>query len=51
MYIAPDQSVEERKAYKKLVEEVKLKRTAEPDKVHLIRNNKIVSLARTSAPG
>ena len=31
------------KAHKKLVEELRLKQTTEPDKFHSIRNNKIVS--------
>ena len=50
MYICPDRSLEERRAYKKLVEEVKQKRTAEPDKVHIIKNRKIVSLERKHEP-
>ena len=41
VYICPDRSLEERRAYKKLVEEVKQKQTTEPDKVHIIKNNKI----------
>ena len=48
--ICPDRSLEERRAYKKLVEEVKQKRTTEPDKVHVIKNNKIVSLERKHEP-
>ena len=51
VYITPDRNVEKRKAFKKLVEEVNLKQTAELDKAHFIRNNKIVSLARNSEPG
>jgi len=43
IYICPDRSVEERRAYKKLVEELKKTKIAMPDKVHYIRNNKIVS--------
>jgi hypothetical protein len=43
VYVCPDRSAEERKAYKKLVEEVKRKRDTETDKVHFILRNKIVS--------
>ena len=50
VYICPDRSLEERRAYKKLVEEVKQKRTTEPDKFHIIKNNKIVSLERKHEP-
>ena len=42
VYISPDRTVSERRAYKKLVDEVKLKRETEPDKFHFIRNNKII---------
>jgi len=51
IYISPDRSLDERRAYKKLVEELKLKRSKEPDKVHVIKNNKIVSFNRDSEPG
>ena len=37
VYICPDRTVSERRAYKKLVEELKLKRQYEPDKFYLIR--------------
>ena len=50
VYICPDRSLEERRAYKKLVEEVKQERTTEPDKVHIIKNRKIVSLERKHEP-
>jgi hypothetical protein len=50
IYISPDRSLDERRAYKKLVEELKLKRSKEPDKVHVIKNNKIVSFNRDSEP-
>ena len=43
VYISPDRTVTERRAYKKLLDELKLKRETEPDKFHFIRNNKIVS--------
>ena len=50
MYICLDRSLEERRAYKKLFVEVKQKRTAESDTVHIIKNNKIVSLERKHEP-
>ena len=43
MHISPDRTVMERRAYKKILDELKLKRETEPDKFHFIRNNKIVS--------
>lgn len=43
VYICPDRSAEQRAAFKKLVEAVKQKRTEEPNRVHVIKNNKIVS--------
>jgi len=48
IYICPDRSVEERRAFKKLWEELKEKRKAEPNRVHFIRNNKIVSSDKNS---
>ena len=50
IYICPDRSPEERKAYKKLVEELKQKRDTECDKVHYISHNKIVSTPKNSSP-
>ena len=50
MYICPYRSLEERRVYKKLVEEVKQKLTAESDKVHIIKNNNIVSSERKHEP-
>ena len=50
VYICPDRSAEERKAYKKLVEELKKKRDSETDKVYYIRHNKIVSYSKNSEP-
>lgn len=47
VYICPDRSFEERKAFKKLVEELKVKRDSETDKVHLIRHNKVVSISKS----
>ena len=43
VYISPDRSAEQRAALRKLVLEVKQKRELEPQRVHVIRNNKIVS--------
>ena len=48
VYICPDRSVERRAAFKKLVEVVKQKRIDEPNKVHIIKNNKIVSSVKDS---
>jgi hypothetical protein len=43
VYICPDRSAENRLAFKKLVDEVKQRRTDEPNRVHVIKNFKIVS--------
>ena len=43
VYISPDRSAEQKAAFKKLVLAVKQKRLDEPERVHVIRNNKIVS--------
>ena len=45
VYICPDRTVEERKAYKKLLVELKSKRKAEPDKFFTIRNYEVVSVS------
>ena len=45
VYICPDRTLEERIAYKKLLDELKTKREAEPDKFFSIRNNKVVSVS------
>ncbi len=50
VYICPDRSVEERRAFKKLLEELKKSRDAEPNKVFYIKNNKIVGFLRNSDP-
>ena len=51
-YICPDRSLEERRAFKKLLEELRAKRSAETDsdKVNLIRNNKIITIDKKSEP-
>ena len=46
MYLAPDRSREERIEHKKLVEEMKLLISQEPNKHHYIRYGKIVSVLR-----
>ena len=53
VYICPDRTVEERKAYRKLLEELKTSREAEPDKFFVIRNGKVVRISEDSrsAPG
>ena len=51
VYISPDRTVSERRAYKKLLDELKVKREVEPDKFYVIRNNKIVSTSEKRAPG
>ncbi len=50
IYICPDRSLEERKAFKKLLDELKKKRKSEPDGVFIIKNNKIVRVQRDSEP-
>ena len=40
--------MEDRRAFKKLWEELKEKRKAEPNGVHFIRNNKLVSSEKNS---
>ena len=43
IYIRPDRTEEERKAYKKLLELLKQKRKSEPNRTHYVKNNRIVS--------
>ena len=50
VYICPDRTVEERMAYRKLTEALIEKRKAGPDKLYIIKNNKIVSSAKDSLP-
>ena len=47
IYISPDRTVDERRAFKKLWEELQEKRKSDTDRVHYIRNNKIVSADKT----
>ena len=48
VYICPDRTVEERRAHKKLMELLKEKRKAEPNRTHIIRNNRVVSFEPSS---
>ena len=50
IYICPDKSVEQRKADKRLWEQLKAKRKQEPGKDHRIQNGGIVSSERDSKP-
>ena len=43
VYITPDRSAADRIAYKKVVDQLLIKKTAEPDKVRVIRNFRVVS--------
>ena len=49
VYICPDRTVEERKAYKKLLEQLRDKRKSEPDREHYINNNRVVSCDKNSS--
>ena len=51
IYISPDRTLEERRAYKQLVDQMKMKKVAEPNKVFAIKNNKIVSFVRSEPVG
>ena len=48
VYLCLDRTIDERRAYKKLVQELKLKREAGPDKSFLIKNNKIAMVSENS---
>ena len=50
IYICPDRTVEQRKADKRLWEQLKTKRNLEPGKDHRIQNGRIVSSERDSKP-
>ena len=43
LYLYPDRTHSERVAHRKLVEAMKKKREDEPEKVHFIRNNRVVT--------
>ena len=44
LFVCPDRTVKEKRANKELVQELKLQRIAEPDKLFAIRNNEVVSV-------
>ena len=50
VYMCPDRTFEERQAHKKLLQELKLKHAAYPDKFFAIRNNEVVSVSKNSFP-
>ncbi len=43
IYICPDRSPDDRLAYKRLTDELKMRRNKEPFRVHVIRNFKVVT--------
>ena len=42
VYLCPDRTVEERKSFKKLLDQLREKRESEPNRTYYIRNNRIV---------
>ena len=49
VYICPDRTADERRAYKKLVEGLKVKKIEEPDiKFFITKNSKVVSVSKDS---
>ena len=48
IYISPDRTVEQQLAYRSLVIEVKKKREEEPNRIHFIRNYKVLSAEKDS---
>ncbi|KAL5261856.1 hypothetical protein ACHWQZ_G007533 [Mnemiopsis leidyi] len=50
IYICPDRTAEQRKADKRLWEQLKTKRKTEPEKDHRIRNGRLVSSEKDSKP-
>ena len=48
VYLCPDRTVQERKSFKKLLDQLKELRESEPNKTHYIRNNRIVSSDKNS---
>ena len=48
VFLSPDRTAEERAARKKLVEQLKQKREAEPDLHHFIKNNVVFSRTKAS---
>ena len=43
VYLCPDRTVQERKSFKKLLDQLKEMRESEPNRTYYIRNNRIVS--------
>ena len=50
VYLCPDRSAAERKVHKELWDQVKQKKSSEPNRIHLIRDNKVVSFDKDSRP-
>ena len=48
VFLGPDRTVEERKAHRKLVDELKVKRTQSPDMIFYIKENAVCSKLRPS---
>ena len=46
VFLGPDRSVEERKAHRRLVEEMKKKRTETPDRIFFIKGGSVCSKSR-----
>ena len=49
VYICADETVTERRANKKVLEQLRLKREAEPVRIRVIQNNKIISCSENLA--
>ena len=50
VYICPDRTVEERKARRKLWDQILEKRKTEPDRHHYVKNNTVVSCDKNNKP-
>ena len=48
IYFCPDRTADERRAHKKLWDQIKQKRLSEPNKTHIIRENRIISFEKNS---
>ena len=51
IYISPDRTLEERRAYQQLIDQIKMTKVAEPNKLFAIKNNKIASFLRSEPVG
>ena len=49
VYLSPDRTVDECRAFRKLLDKLRQKRISEPDFVHILKNNKISSVPKNSA--